>query len=204
MTKSEDNLLIEIDDDFLPALENMIRRLVIAREQFESSSASDDEYASGPHMQREAVVAQLDAILDFLRPELPPGTLRPLVELIGALANAESGKSHYLTTPRKRQKTGRAPNISKDLVMAHAAACVHLWMRAGLSENAAASKVARLWGNQKVTKNSIINFRGEVTGERKSPNAKKIYESIVDGRQDLSFADRAQFYSDQLKGKNLG
>lgn len=152
--------------------------------QLAEADAALDEGDDPAHAERMGATMALQAIRLFLGHH---GRLqgKALLRLQGAIEDADCGRRNpFWQSPRKPDVEGNKPggapgaSITDDMGMVLAAVAIDLLLDAGEGLDAAAEKVDRALGAESPGARALINFRIELSGERKSAALIESYKRL--------------------------
>jgi len=163
------------------ALAKLRTRLDEAVAVFESSAPKTDAVHEDPAFhERQGAAMALEALLDFLRPQLGIRPIRPLLRLLGALADVEKGRSNPLTAPVNRPQSRPQASINQTISRATAVVAVDLLMRAGRSKSEALRRVAPLLVQETLTPKQLGAFRDRLRAGRSERLASELHERMLE------------------------
>lgn len=154
-------------------------QLIAEREQLivDLQNARQAAQETGEHEPtRIAAVGALLALVNYLKAiDIERALYAPLLDLSGALADAERGLSHPLTRPLEFKVGDSTAKIQHTLEMAEACAAVTLMRRAGRKKEA----YVLVANNAGVELKALRTYRKNITAKRAPELAKTQYDLFI-------------------------
>lgn len=160
-------------------LERLMESLGEALAEYRKPMPDFDSDQAAVHPQREGCAKALTAVMQYLRPLVPEhGYLHPLLSLLGAIADADEGRSPKLFKPRRDPKGSRIP-IGDDAKLAMASAIVTTMIHHGTAQRNAVRAVARKIGCEQTY---LRRWRDNLA--ERPEHIRKLYQREVDAERD--------------------
>lgn len=167
-------------------VEKLKGRLKESCRRFAEETPDFDLNPDAPHPQREAVSMALLAMLDYIRPMVDIGLTKPIVQLLGAIAEIDTGKSNPLLERRRKDERG-SPRLGtlEARNRALALAALELAFRSGIKLEEAADDVCRRLPSD-ITPRKLISWRKKIGKDGRLDEA---YRKFINGARGLDPAD---------------
>tara|TARA_Y100000588_G_scaffold286679_1_gene304642 strand:+ start:489 stop:1049 length:561 start_codon:yes stop_codon:yes gene_type:complete len=163
----------EITDDSLSELRTKLAKAAKLLKNSETECGADTPEAN---FERQAARQALDAVFDFLKPLTTRNERKPLLELLGALEDAEHGRPNTLITPRKRHYDEPRVSIKSAVKLAYASYAVDLLITLNEEKEEALLRVAQILG---VTKSELSASRYNIRSGRANKLAVEEYTRLI-------------------------
>lgn len=165
--------------------------LTVAVELLDHEQPDSEIDPDAPLWARCATNLALGATIDFLHNRLDARYTAPLTELLGALVDAECGRSNPILTPRKRNTRTPMPNM-RAARLGMATAAVDLLKKNGTPPQSALRQVAKLIQREGMDADKLKGFCKRLrSGRVKNEVAKAFYHLRMAEAQERGAAEVA-------------